>query len=268
MARLPATTSGGIIPTPSKPDGMGEPILDITGLRKAYGKVEAVKGVNLRIGPSEIVGLLGPNGAGKSTLFQIAAGLFAPDGGEVKLFGLDYRGHSSAILKRLGVVFQTRSIDLDMTVFANLAFHGNLFGLTGKLLRARIAETTELLEIEDLVKTSVRTLSGGNQRRVEIARALLNAPDLLLMDEPTVGLDPVMRQLVVGHMEKVRASRGTSILWSTHLVEEVEKADRIALMKAGEIVAEDTPAGLCAATGASDLTEAYVVLTGGNPPVN
>ena len=243
---------------------MTEPVLAVTDLRKSYGKVEAVRGVTLSIAPGEIVGLLGPNGAGKSTLFQIAAGLFAPDGGDVKLFGLDYRGQSSAILKRLGVVFQSRSVDLDMTVFANLAFHGNLFGLAGTLLRERIAQTTELLEITDLVKKSVRTLSGGNQRRVEIARALLNAPDLLLMDEPTVGLDPVMRQLVVTHMQKVRETHGTSILWSTHLVEEVAHADRIAVMKAGQVIREDTPGGICAATGAADLTQAYIKLTGGN----
>ena len=238
------------------------PVLEIRDLRKSYGKFEAVRGVNLRIGPGEIVGLLGPNGAGKSTLFQIAAGLFAPDGGEVRLFGLDYRKQSSAILRRLGVVFQSRSVDLDMTVSANLGFHGNLFGLTGKTLRERIAETTELLEIEDLLKKPVRTLSGGNQRRVEIARALLNAPDLLLMDEPPVGLDPMMRKLVVTHMQKVREAKGATILWSTHLVEEVAHADRIALMKAGQIVVDDTPAGICATTGAANLTAAYVTLTG------
>ena len=241
---------------------MSEPVLAVTDLRKSYGMVEAVRGVTLSISQGEIVGLLGPNGAGKSTLFQIAAGLFAPDGGEVKLFGLDYRGQSSAILRRLGLVFQSRSVDLDMTVFANLAFHGNLFGLTGKLLRERIAQATELLEITDLVQQSVRTLSGGNQRRVEIARALLNAPDLLLMDEPTVGLDPVMRQLVVTHMQKVRDTHGTSILWATHLVEEVAHADRIAVMKAGQVLREDTPAGLIAATGTADLTQAYIALTG------
>jgi ABC-2 type transport system ATP-binding protein len=247
---------------------MSEPVLALAGLRKSYGKVEAVRGVDLAIGPGEIVGLLGPNGAGKSTLFQIAAGLFAPDAGEVRLFGLDYRRSSSAILRRLGVVFQSRSVDLDMTVFANLAFHGNLFGLTGAGGRAPLAPNTHQREITDLVGKTVRTLSGGNQRRVEIARALLNAPDLLLMDEPTVGLDPVMRQLVVGHMEKVRASRGTSILWSTHLVEEVARADRIAVMRAGQVVREDTPAGLCAATGAPDLTAAYIALTGGTGPVS
>ncbi|RYE10060.1 MAG: ATP-binding cassette domain-containing protein [Hyphomicrobiales bacterium] len=241
---------------------MSEPVLDLEEVRKSYGKVEAVRGVSLRVAPGEIVGLLGPNGAGKSTLFQIAAGLFAPDSGDVKLFGLDYKRNSSKILKRLGVVFQSRSVDLDMTVKANLAFHGNLFGLTGRTLRDRIAETTELLEIGDLTAKPVRTLSGGNQRRVEIARALLNAPDLLLMDEPTVGLDPAMRRLVTSHMQKVREQKGTSILWSTHLVEEVMDADRIALIMKGEIIRDTTPAGLLDATGAADLTEAYIKLTG------
>ena len=177
-------------------------------MRKSYGKIEALKGVSLSIAPGEIVGLLGPNGAGKSTLFQIAAGLFAPDGGEVRLFGHDYRDHSLEILRRLGVVFQSRSVDLDMTVFANLPSTAISSASTGKLLRDRIAEATELLEITDLVEQPVRTLSGGNQRRVEIARALLNAPELLLMDEPTVGLDPTMRQLVATHMQKVREHQG------------------------------------------------------------
>lgn len=237
-------------------------VLDLRDVKKSYGKVEAVRGVTLSVAPGEIVGLVGPNGAGKSTLFQIAAGLFAPDGGEVELFGLDYKRHASDILRKLGVVFQSRSLDLDMTVFANLAFHGNLFGLTGKPLRERIAETTELLEIADLTKRPVRTLSGGNQRRVEIARGLLNAPSLLLMDEPTVGLDPAMRQLVVSHMHKVREQMGTSIVWATHLVEEIEGADRIAVIEQGRITHEDTPQALRSSTGAADLAGAYVALTG------
>lgn len=237
-------------------------VLDLRDVKKSYGKVEAARGVTLSVAPGEIVGLVGPNGAGKSTLFQIAAGLFAPDGGEVELFGLDYKRHASDILRKLGVVFQSRSLDLDMTVFANLAFHGNLFGLTGKPLRERISETSELLEIADLTKRPVRTLSGGNQRRVEIARALLNAPSLLLMDEPTVGLDPAMRQLVVSHMHKVREQMGTSIVWATHLVEEIEGADRIAVIEQGRITHEDTPQQLLSSTGAADLAGAYVALTG------
>jgi len=240
-------------------------VLDLQGVRKSYGKSEALKGVTFRIARAEIVGLLGPNGAGKSTLFQIAAGLFAPDGGSVTVFGLDYKGHSAAILKRLGVVFQARAIDLDMTVRANLAFHGALFGLSGKGLDERIVEVTGLLEISDILKKPVRTLSGGNQRRVEVARALLNGPSLLLMDEPSTGLDTNTRELLIRHMQVVRRDFGTSILWATHLVEELDHADRIILLVAGSVVATGSPAELMARTGTHTLTEAYTALTG-TPP--
>ena len=241
------------------------PVLHLKGVKKSYGKVEALKGIHLDISRAEVVGLLGPNGAGKSTLFQIAAGLFAPNAGEVELFGLGYKRNSAEILARLGVVFQARSLDLDMTVRANLAFHGGLFGLSGKLLDQRIADATELLEIADLVKKPVRTLSGGNQRRVEVARALLNGPDLLLMDEPSTGLDPVTREMLVRHMQTVRKEHGTSILWATHLVEELEHADRIVLMVAGEIIDTGSPAELMSSTNTKTLNDAYFVLTGAEP---
>jgi len=242
---------------------MTGPVLVFDQVRKSYGDHEALKGISFEIGQSEVVGLLGPNGAGKSTLFQIAAGLFAPDGGAVEVFGLDYKRHGSDILARLGVVFQARSLDLDMTVNANLKFHGQLFGLSGKLLASRIAEVTELLEVADLLKRPVRTLSGGNQRRVEIARALLNKPDLLLMDEPSVGLDATTRRKLVDHMQVVRAQQGTSILWATHLVEEVDHADRIVFIAKGEVTHTGTPAEILKTTGAASLTDAYVALTGG-----
>lgn len=240
-------------------------VLDLRNVQKSYGKTAALKGVTLGIGPAEIVGLLGPNGAGKSTLFQISAGLFVPDGGTVSVFGLDYKTHSAAILKRLGVVFQARAIDLDMTVRANLAFHGALFGLSGAALNQRIDSVTDLLEIGDLLKKQVRTLSGGNQRRVEVARALLNGPDLLLMDEPSTGLDPVTREMLVQHMQIVRREHGTSILWATHLVEELEKADRIILLVAGQIVHTGSPAELMASSGTDNLTAAYISITGHQP---
>jgi ABC-2 type transport system ATP-binding protein len=240
-------------------------VLEVENLRKSYGKTQALKGVTFSMERAEIVGLLGPNGAGKSTLFQIAAGLFAPDGGSVSVFGLDYRGDAAEILKRLGVVFQARAIDLDMTVQANLAFHGALFGLAGGRLKTRIGEVTDLLEIGDLLKKPVRNLSGGNQRRVEVARALLNAPDLLLMDEPSTGLDPVTREMLVQHMQIVRREHGTSILWATHLVEELEKADRVILMVAGEIVHTGSPAELMASSGTDTLTAAYISITGHQP---
>ena len=239
-----------------------QPVLDLSGVEKSYGEVRALRGVSFAIHPGEMVGLLGPNGAGKSTLFQIAAGLFAPDAGEATLFGLGYRRSSSEILARLGVVFQARSLDLEMTVKANLRFHGQLYGLHGKALDERIGEVMGLLETEDLAKRPVRTLSGGNQRRVEIARALLNQPALLLMDEPSVGLDATTRRLVIRHVDQVRQRQGTAVLWSTHIVEEVEGADRIVLLQNGQVVRAGTPAELMAAAGASTLTQAYISLTG------
>jgi ABC-2 type transport system ATP-binding protein len=169
-------------------------------------------------------------------------------------------------LRRLGVVFQSRSVDLDMSARANLRFHGQLFGLSGKLLAQRIDDVAGFLDIADLLDKQVRTLSGGNQRRVEIARALLNEPQLLLMDEPSVGLDTTARRALVEHVRRIRDARGTSILWATHLVDEVEDADRIVLINKGRVTHQGTPSEIITAAGAKDLSEAYVALTGGNRP--
>ncbi len=241
---------------------MAEPLLDIAGVTKSYGSQEALRGVDLMIGAGELVGLLGPNGAGKSTLFQICAGLFAPDSGSVRLFGHGYREEPAAILSQLGVVFQSRSLDLDMSVRANLKFHGGLFGLFGRILRQRIDEVATLLDIADLLDRQVRKLSGGNQRRVEIARALMSEPRLLLLDEPSAGLDATARLALVANLRAIVAGRGMSILWATHLVDEVEKADRIVLLMRGKVARQGRPEELIAASGAEDLTGAYVALTG------
>jgi ABC-2 type transport system ATP-binding protein len=213
-------------------------ILTIEGVTKSYGTHEALRGVDLHIGPGELVGLLGPNGAGKSTLFQICSGLFAADSGKVELFGMTYRQNNSAILSQLGVVFQSRSLDLDMSVKANLG---------------------------DMMDRPVRKLSGGNQRRIEIARALLSQPKLLLLDEPSAGLDATARLDLVQNLRGIVKSQGMSILWATHLVDEVAEADRIVLLMRGKITNEGTPAALIAQSGAADLTGAYVALTGVRP---
>lgn len=249
-----------------------ESAIAFTSISKAYGRVKALDDVSFSVEPGQIVGLLGPNGAGKSTLFQIATGLVAPDKGEVRVHGKSFEDDMPSILREIGVVFQARSIDLDMTVRANLAFHGRLFGLSGAALRHRIEEVAGFLEIAALLDTLVRTLSGGNQRRVEIARALLNRPRLLLLDEPTVGLDTASRRRFVSYARRIRDQEGAAILWTTHLVDEVEDADRIVMIANGRVILDDSPAAVIAASNAATLTDAYMLLArpddreAGNPP--
>jgi ABC-2 type transport system ATP-binding protein len=237
-------------------------LLNLEAVNKSYGAHRALREVDLRIGPGEIVGLLGPNGAGKSTLFQICSGLFAADSGKVQVFGKSYRDSPSEILSQLGIVFQSRSLDLDMSVQANLKFHGGMFGYFGKALRLRIQALAELMDISDLLTRQVRKLSGGNQRRIEIARALLSQPKLLLLDEPSAGLDATARLALVRNLRAIVATQNMSILWATHLVDEVAEADRIVLLVQGKVICEGSPAALIAQTGAADLTGAYIALTG------
>lgn len=242
-------------------------VLQFSDIRKSYGTTVALDGVSFAVGEAELVGLLGPNGAGKSTLFQVASGLFAPDSGALNLFGHSYLQDAHQILSQLGVVFQARSLDLEMTARANLKFHGGLFGLFGDRLKKRIATVSDLMEIDTQLDKPVGTLSGGNQRRVEIARAMLSEPKLLLLDEPTVGLDTVSRLRLVAHMHKIGGEHGTAILWATHIVDEVQDADRIAILNHGRIVAEGTPAALMTQAQAANLTDAYVSLSGASPGV-
>lgn len=237
------------------------PALHLSEVSKSYSGQMALNGVSLDVKPGEFVGLLGPNGAGKSTLFQICTGLFAPDDGKVEVFGLEYGNGSSQILSQLGIVFQTRSLDADITVRANLRFFGGLFGLFGRRLKERVIAVASMMEIEPLLDKPVRSLSGGNQRRAEIARALLPQPRLLLLDEPTTGLDATARRNLMDHVRGIVTTTGLAVLWATHLVDEVADADRIALLIRGEVKAIESPAELISQARASDLTEAYLNLT-------
>ncbi|MFC3685277.1 ABC transporter ATP-binding protein [Hydrogenophaga luteola] len=210
-------------------------VLKAEGLHKAYNDKPALKGVSLSLRPGEMVALLGPNGAGKSTLLQLLTGLFTPDQGAITVLGHDMRAHPARALAGLGVVFQQSALDLDLTVMANLLFHTDLHGIPRKTARERIAMQLAAIGLQDQAKAVVRSLSGGTRRKVELVRALLHRPRLLLMDEATVGLDPASRQQLLDTVRGLCSEQGLAVLWATHLIEEVKTADRLLLLHQGTV---------------------------------
>ncbi|MDP2263079.1 MAG: ATP-binding cassette domain-containing protein [Hydrogenophaga sp.] len=214
---------------------MTDDLLNARDLHKAYGGKPALKGVSVSLRAGEMLALLGPNGAGKSTLLQLLTGLFSPDQGSVQVAGHDMQQHPSRALAALGVVFQQSALDLDLTVMANLLFHTDLHGLPRSLARQRIGDGLSAVGLADQAGATVRSLSGGTRRKVELVRALLHEPRVLLMDEATVGLDPASRQQLLESVRGLCQSRGLAVLWATHLIEEVKTADRLMLLHQGTV---------------------------------
>jgi ABC-2 type transport system ATP-binding protein len=239
----------------------GEPLLRVRDVSKSYGSRKALDGVSLEVEAGSWVALLGPNGAGKTTLFQILTGLFVSDGGQVFVDGLDVRRDLVRALARIGVVFQQPTLDLDLTVRANLLFHARLHGL-GRRARPRIQEELARLGLDAEGDRPCRTLSGGNRRKVELARALLHEPRLLIMDEPTVGLDPASRRSLLDHVDGLRRARGLGVLWATHLVDEAERADRVVVLHLGHVLSDGPPDELLDRTRKATLADAFIALTG------
>ena len=235
--------------------------LAVEEVSKSYGAVKALGQVSLHVARGEFVALLGPNGAGKSTLFQLLTGLFVPDAGRIEVAGCDMRHQARRALACLGVVFQQPTLDLDLSVVANLRFHARLHGM-GRGARARIDAELERSGLTARAKDHARTLSGGNRRRVELARALLHDPVVLLMDEPTVGLDPASREQLVAYVHSLCTHRDVGVLWATHLVDEAESADRVIILHKGHWIASGTAAELRERTGKDSLREAFLDLTG------
>jgi ABC-2 type transport system ATP-binding protein len=238
------------------------PALIVENLSKSYGNLRALDGVALTVDPGEFVALLGPNGAGKSTLLQLLTGLFSPDEGRISVLGYDLRRNPTQALAGIGVVFQQTTLDLELSVRANLAFHADLHGLSRGIARERIGAALQRFGLSDRARDRARALSGGNRRRVELARALLHRPRILLMDEATVGLDPASRRDIISDMSHLKQEAGVGILWTTHLVDEAERADRIAVLHKGRIVFDGTPAALLEAAVAATISEAFFKLTG------
>jgi ABC-2 type transport system ATP-binding protein len=233
----------------------------VQGLVKRYGQRVALGGVSFALAAGRRVALLGPNGAGKSTLFQVLTGLFAADEGDVQVAGFSLRAQPTKALAHIGVVFQQMSLDLDLSVRRNLAFHAALHGIPGAQANARIETLCEARGLTADLARPVRELSGGNRRKVELVRALLHRPAVILMDEPTVGLDPKSRRDLLGAIDADVRERASTVLWATHLVEEAATADRVLVLHQGRLLADGTPADVTAALGGPTLEQAFIDAT-------
>lgn len=228
-------------------------VLRAEHLHKAYNGKPALQGVSLQLQAGELLALLGPNGAGKSTLLQLLTGLFTPDQGAITVLGHDLRTHPSRALAGLGVVFQQSALDLDLTVMANLLFHTDLHGMPRAVARERIAAQLAAIGLQDQARAVVRSLSGGTRRKVELVRALLHRPRVLLMDEATVGLDPASRQQLLETVQRLCREQGLAVLWATHLIEEVKSADRLLLLHRGTVRFDGSLAAFMAAADGPDF---------------
>lgn len=219
----------------------GKPAVEVEGLSHRYGAREALGGVSFAVSAGEIFGLLGPNGSGKSTLFKILSTLIVATGGSVRVFGHAAASKPGAVRRRLGVVFQHPSLDPKLTVSENLWHHGHLYGLRGRTLRSRAQAVLDRMGLGDRAGDLVETLSGGLRRRAELAKALLPQPDLLLLDEPSTGLDPGARRDFNDHLSHLRGHEGVTILLTTHILEEAERCDRVGILHQGKLVATGAP---------------------------
>lgn len=227
----------------------GAPAVESEGLGRDYGPVRALDRLDLTVPRAGLVGLLGPNGAGKTTAMLLLATLLSPTRGSARIFGHDVVTARRRVRRRLGLLFQETSVDGLLTVEENLLFAARLAGLAGRVARAAVADAVERTGLGERLRQPARRLSGGWRRLVDIARATLHHPDLLVLDEPTVGLDPEHRERIWGLLAELRTRHGTAVLFSTHYLAEAEPADRVLLLARGRVVADDTPAALIATVG-------------------
>lgn len=237
------------------------PVLEVEQLSFAYGPRKALDEVGFRVQPGECAILLGPNGAGKSTLFSLVTRLYDAPAGQIRIAGRSLRQDSYAALSRLGVVFQQPTLDLDLSVAQNLRYHAALHGLSRKEAERRIGEELERQGMYGRRDEKVRQLNGGHRRRVEIARALLHRPVLLLLDEPSVGLDVPSRRALVEYIHALCRSRGVAVLWATHLIDEIGEDDSLIVLHKGQVRAKGTVREVLAGQGVDTVSAAFHRLT-------
>jgi ABC-2 type transport system ATP-binding protein len=217
------------------------PVITVENVVHQYAGRTALDGVSFDVRPAELFGLLGPNGAGKTTLFRIFSTLMIPTGGRATILGFDVARNPNAVRHRIGVVFQQQSIDIKLTAHENLWHQGHLYGLHGAPLTARINEMLARVGLADRVNDKAETFSGGMQRRLELAKGLLHHPSVLLLDEPTTGLDPGARRDLWQYLAILRDEEHVTVIVTTHLMEEAERCDRLAILNEGKVVALGTP---------------------------
>jgi len=223
--------------------------VEVSGLSKRYGAVEAVKGVSFSVARGEVFAFLGPNGAGKTTTIKMLCTLARPTGGRATVDGFDVQHQPKSVRRQIGLVFQEQTLDEQLTAEENLRFHAVLYGVPHDQVDARIVKVLELVALSDRRKDLVSTYSGGMARRLEIARGMLHTPKVLFLDEPTVGLDPQTRALIWDDIQRLRMEEGVTIFLTTHYMDEAEYAGRIAIIDHGSIIALDTPDVLKASVG-------------------
>nr|WP_010392146.1 ABC transporter ATP-binding protein [Paracoccus sp. TRP] len=231
--------------------------LSIQNVSHSFGSFQALKDVSLTVPRGGFTALLGVNGAGKTTLFSLITRLYDNRSGRIEVAGHDLRRQSGAALARLGVVFQSRALDPDLTVVQNMEYHAALHGISRREARPRIAEVLAQVDLADRLNARVSSLSGGQSRRAEIARALIHRPELLLLDEPTVGLDVRSRAEVVA-LTRALVQGGVSALWATHILDEIRPGDGLIILHKGEVLAH----GNAGEIGDGDLTRTFLRLTG------
>ena len=240
-----------------------DPALLVDNLVVRFGELEAVGGLSFAVAPGEVLGLLGPNGAGKTTVIRVLTTLLAPTEGRALVVGFDVRTESLSVRASIGYIPQAISVDGALTAYENLDFYGRVTGVPRRERRERIAEAIETMELAPMLDRLARTLSGGMLRRLEIASALLNRPEVLFLDEPTVGLDPTARGMVWERLQALREQEGTTILVTTHVMEEAERhCDRLGVIDRGRLVEQGTPAELMARHGTESLEEVFTAVTG------
>jgi len=245
---------------PSQADISNTPAIAVRELVHRYGDRTALNGVSFDVRAAELFGLLGPNGSGKTTMFRILSTLMVPVGGQAIILGLDGAKDPSQLRREIGVVFQAQSIDPKLTAAENLRHQGHLYGLHGSTLSRRINEILERVGLADRANDTAETFSGGMQRRLELAKGLLHGPRALLLDEPTTGLDPGARRDLWQYLRVLRDEEHVTVLVTTHLMEEAERCDRLAILNEGKLVALGTPTELKQEIGGD-----VIVLEAGEP---